>query len=216
MNPLIAHPQAAGRRARRSHRARAERGVVLFVALIVLVAMMLAGLTLLRSVHTSNRVVGNLAFQQAATRAADVGIETAIAWLETTQAGAATLLHNHVVIDAANPVGYFATRQDPGAAQSWEQFWTDVLEPSGFVTTLAPDAAGNTVSFVIHRLCNGIGDPLGGAGCEASPTLVGGEGGGRGAGVVALQTPAQIYYRITARVLGPRNAVGFVQVVVAM
>ncbi|MFM7506451.1 MAG: PilX N-terminal domain-containing pilus assembly protein [Rubrivivax sp.] len=188
--------------------------MALITALIVLLAMTLAGLAVVRSTLTSTRVAGNLAFQQAATQSADVGIETAITWLQNNNTGAR--LHNHIDINAAEPVGYFAQREDPAANQSWQAFWDNVIATTARVNTLPVDGAGNSVSWVVHRLCNAIGDPVGGAGCEATPLLGGGEAGSRGAGVVRLQTAAQRYYRITARVDGPRNTVSFVQVVVAL
>ena len=58
-----------------------QAGVVLMMALIVLVAMTLAGIALVRSVDTSNIIAGNLAFKQAATNSGDTGIEAAAAWL---------------------------------------------------------------------------------------------------------------------------------------
>lgn len=191
-----------------------QRGIVLIVALLVLVAMSLAAVGLVRSGLTSNRIAGNLAFQQAATQSAEVGIETAIAWLELNNTG--TNLHNHIDIDASHPVGYFASRQDPASTQSWDAFWDTVLVPTGRVNTLPADAAGNTVSFVIQRLCNGTGDPTTGIGCDVSPASLSAEGNSKGSGVVALLTTSQYYYRISARVAGPRNTVGFVQAVVAL
>src|SRR4051794_33864237 len=50
---------------------RRQQGVVLLIALIVLVAMTLAGIGLVRSVDTGNMVAGNLAFKQGATLAGD-------------------------------------------------------------------------------------------------------------------------------------------------
>lgn len=200
--------------ARRTAAAPAQRGVALITALIVLLAMTLAGLAVVRSTLTSTRVAGNLAFQQAATQSADVGIEEAIAWLQTNNTGAR--LHNHIDISPTEPVGYFARREDPAANQSWQAFWDNAIATTARVNTLPVDGAGNRVSWVVHRLCNAIGDPVGGAGCEATPDLSGGESGSRGSGVVRLQTAAQRYYRITARVDGPRNTVSFVQVVVAL
>ena len=44
-----------------------QRGVVLFFALISLLAIMLAAVALIRSVDTSIMIAGNLAFKQAAT-----------------------------------------------------------------------------------------------------------------------------------------------------
>ncbi|WP_280154310.1 PilX N-terminal domain-containing pilus assembly protein [Piscinibacter sp. XHJ-5] len=189
-----------------------QRGVVLIVSLIVLVAMTLAGIALMRSVTTGNRVAGNLAFQQAATQAADVGVETAIAWLEANNTGG-TL---YTTTASGAPVGYFAARQDPAAGVSWETFWKDTLVATGRVNTLAADASGNTVSYVIHRMCNAVGDPNSGIGCSVAPRVVGEEGGGMGTGTVPVKLPNQQYYRITARVVGPRNTSSIVQVIVAM
>ena len=56
----------------------AQRGVVLMVSLIILVALTLGGLALVRSVGTANFIAGNLAFQQAATHASQSGIEDGI------------------------------------------------------------------------------------------------------------------------------------------
>lgn len=189
-----------------------QQGLVLLVALVVLIGMTLAGLSLLRSVFTSNRIAGNLAFQQAATQSADIGVETAIAWLESNNSD--TTLHQSR--DAAGAeLGYFARREDPGPNQSWEDYWQQVLVNTNRVNTLPPDAAGNTVAFVIHRLCNAVGDPLGGARCEQSP-LTKNEGNSQTALSPAFSAPQQQYYRITARVTGPRNTLSYVQVVVAM
>ena len=65
---------------------RRQSGVVLIIALIVLVAMSLAGIALFRQVGTGLTIAGNLAFKQAATAAADFGVEDARKWLT----GAAT------------------------------------------------------------------------------------------------------------------------------
>ncbi|MCE3000272.1 MAG: hypothetical protein LW892_10630, partial [Betaproteobacteria bacterium] len=54
-----------------------ERGVVLFTALIVLVAMTLAGIALMRRVDSGTLIAANQAFRQAATHIADLGIEAA-------------------------------------------------------------------------------------------------------------------------------------------
>src|SRR3954469_13437461 len=70
-------------RALRFHKVPRERGVVLFIALIVLVALMLASVSLVRSVDTANIIAGNLAFKQASVQAADFGIETEAAALPT-------------------------------------------------------------------------------------------------------------------------------------
>ena len=191
-------------------RAGCERGTVLLIALILLVVLSLAGLALVRSVSTSNVIAGNLAFQQAATHSADSGIETAVAFLEANSGG--TALHASGLVGG---IQYVALRQDPAPGVSWDAYWTSTLAGSGAVNTLLPDAAGNTVSYVIHRLCNSTGAPTY-PGCSASPVDTGSGGNSMGAGVIQLNSPRQIYYRITARVTGPRNTLSYVQVVVAI
>jgi Tfp pilus assembly protein PilX len=201
LNPL--HPRGT----RPATRPRTQRGVVLFLALIMIVVLMLAGLALVRSVSTTNVIAGNLAFKQAATNSADTGIEAAIAWLEA---------NNNATTLGANQTGavkYLAARQDPAAGQSWDAFWNSL--PATVVNTMAADASDNTVSYVIHRLCNATG-PSSTAGCSAPPNFSSSEGSSRGAGVVALKSDPQVYYRITARVAGPRGTVSYVQAVVAL
>jgi Tfp pilus assembly protein PilX len=186
-------------------RAGQQRGIVLFITLIVLVAMTLAGIAMVRSVSTTNIIAGNLAFQQGATHAGDTGIETAIAWLEQNNTG--TTLHG-------NGAGYIAARQDPTAGQSWDDFWNAQLGTQAL--TLSQDAAGNTSSYIIHRLCLTAGAPTAvGVNCATSPTSST-TGGSKGAGAIQLQYSSQVYYRITARVAGPRNTVSYVQAIVAL
>lgn len=50
-----------------------QRGVVLLIALIMLVAMTLAGIGMMRSVDTGSVIAGNLAFKQATLNASDAG-----------------------------------------------------------------------------------------------------------------------------------------------
>ena len=67
----------------------AEKGVVLFIALIALVVMSLAAVALIRSVDTNTLIAGNLGFKQSATVSADSGVETAITWLNALRYGMA-------------------------------------------------------------------------------------------------------------------------------
>ena len=56
---------------------RHQRGVVLVISLIVLVALTLAGIALVRSTDTANVIAGNMAFRMGALQAVDTGVETA-------------------------------------------------------------------------------------------------------------------------------------------
>jgi type IV pilus assembly protein PilX len=188
-----------------------QGGVVLMVALIVLVAMTLAGIALMRSVATTTIIAGNLAFQQSATNSGDVGTEAAVTWLQLNNS--ATTLHANIYAQ-----GYAAARQDPAVGQSWDAFWSSVLVPAGQVVTLALDATtGNTVAYAIQRLCNAQGDPVSvGVDCTAPQTAGAAGSSSKGAGAVLLLYNSAIYYRVTSRVAGPRNTVSYVQTVVSM
>jgi Tfp pilus assembly protein PilX len=197
---------------------RAQDGMVMMMALIILVAMTLGGLALMRSMDTSNLIAGNMAFQQAATHSADTGVETAIAWLESQNSG--TFLDDHIPT-----VGYTASTANNAAYRPGENLWADLasngvclLPMAGGVCAAspgAPDASGNTVSFTIQRLCNATGN-RNGAFCAVSPGTSGSSGNNEGAGEETIQFSTAVYYRITVRVTGPRNTVSYVQSIVSM
>jgi len=193
-----------------------QRGVVLPVTLIVLVAMTLAGIALLRSVDTSSVIAGNLAFRQSATASADTGIEAAITWLNGWNG-------NKEQDSAAN--GYYATRQDAldmtgnktPAVTTDNVEWTNAAK----VKILAADSAGNQVAYVIHRMCNSAG-ALNAATCSTEQVAQGGSSKGASRQMQTYQPGAwdvvanRGFYRITARVTGPRNTTSFIQVVVSL
>src|SRR5437762_3164942 len=87
----------------------AERGVVMFIALLVMVALSLAGIALIRSADTATIVSGNLAFKQAAVYAVDRSVEQAIAALFDPPAPA--IVNKTADLPAQN---YFACVQAAG------------------------------------------------------------------------------------------------------
>jgi Tfp pilus assembly protein PilX len=192
-----------------------QHGVVLIVAIIVLIAMTLAGIALMRSVDTTNLVAGNLAFQQAATHAADRGIENAITYLENNRTG------NFLDSDHSDR-GYFANGNDPARSpdrttnpiQTWDAYWTGNLVNHAYPMGEVMDKY--KVSYVIDRMCNLAGAKTGGAGCVSSPVVSVATGNAEEGGEIQLNAPSVVYYRITARVTGPRNTVSYVQAVVSM
>ena len=187
-----------------------QRGVVLMMALIVLVAMTLAGIALVRSVDTSNLIAGNLAFQQAATHAADSATEAAANWLQTNTGG--TTLYGNIPSQ-----GYAAVRADPAANQSWDAYWQTVIVPNGLAVTLPTDAAGNSVAYTIQRMCvQPIAPTASGSGCEYSTTTATSTSSSKTAGTVQLIYATQVLYRVTTRIAGPRNTVSYVQTILAV
>jgi Tfp pilus assembly protein PilX len=182
-----------------------QQGAVLFIALIVLVAMSLAGVALIRGVDTANLIAGNLAFKQNATHGGDWGVEQARNWL---QLQAATDLYN------TQAGRYYAAMQATLDYTATDPSKTDFDWDAGSFDA-GDDPAGNRVRYVIHRMCDGSGGPndvncvLTSTGGTATSTK-----GGVTYGGAALPSTTQIYYRITARVTGPRNTVSYVQVMV--
>lgn len=196
---------------------RLQRGVVLFVALIVLVAMTLAGIALMRSVDTNVLIAGNLAFRQGATMAGDWGIEAAHGWLTTNTAGT-TLESDQPGV--AGGGGYWANWQSSADLYGRTATTTDDYNWNNAVA-VGTDSVGNEVRYVIHRLCSQAGSTT------ASGVSCVKVGGGAGAGGAATGTKATVsygsaalpgvsstYYRVTVRVAGPRNTLSFVQAVV--
>ncbi|WP_221063198.1 pilus assembly PilX family protein [Methylomagnum ishizawai] len=181
------------------------------ITLIVLVAMSLAGLALTRTVDTTNLIAGNLASQQSAIQAGDTGIEAAVDWLESNALNPAILGVNSA------PDGYSASWQPPLAAgQDWASYWTTTL--AAIAVELPQDASGNTVSYVIQRLCAATGLPNA-ASCVIPPDSGSDnpDSGGSQASQASLfdANDAQ-YYRVTVQIQGVRNTVGYVQAIVQM
>lgn len=202
------------RTARRSLQ-RAQRGVVLFIALIVLVAMSLAGVALIRSVDTGSVIAGNLAFRQSAMHVGDNGIEAARTWLLGT---ASSVLYNDTP-GITGGGGYYASWAEnldllgtKTVSTTDDYNWSTAVN----VTTPAPPA-GFTVSYVIHRLCKQTGDPLSVTCVKLTGAASSAAAGTRGAaafGSMAIAVPQSATYRVTVRVVGPRNATSYVQAII--
>lgn len=197
-----------------------QRGIALFFALVCMVAIMLAAVILVRSVDTSTLIAGNLAFQQNATRSADSGTEAAMTWLTTTQASNSL---KNVLIDSSHAFnqdapasGYYASLDpaksltDPSAASHFN--WN-----SGDSVTLAQDATGNTVQYIIQRMCRTSGVGVSTAQCLFSSATQDNNKQNillpqevcNGPGCPAAGQTPQI--RITSRVTGPKNTLSYIQ-----
>lgn len=195
---------------------RRQSGAILFIALIVLVAMTLAGLAMIRSVDTALGIAGNMAFKQATIHGADRGVKVAFDWLITNSGGTTLQTSN-------NLVGYSSSSP---ASEDWFNLtnWGDgVSIPNEFGQVGSPDAAGNVVRYLIHRMCSCADVPYNsncaGSGDQNSCGLYYPVSGGSAGGSMTVGSPMfvgipQIYYRITTRVDGPRNTVSITQVTV--
>lgn len=188
--------------------AHAQRGVVLVIALIVLVAMTLAAVGMTRSIDTANLVAGNIGFKQASLNAADKGIEAGFQWL-LARAGTAALNSDN------GGGGYLSSTVTSAIDWKSDTLWDQSAEVDGGDT----DAAGNTVRFVIQRLCSEPNKAYneGTNQCVLSmPSGAASTGGSMAIGSVVFEGVPQTYYRITARASGPKGTESYVQSIVAI
>ena len=177
-----------------------QQGVTLVITLIILAAMMLAGVAVMRSVDTGLLVSGNMALRQATTGMGDVALETATSYIRS-QTG--TLLGNNVPAAA-----YFASHQNLTRAQ--------LLDPTTYTAldAAAPpvvDAARRmTIRYIVHRMCNGTGVHTT-AGCVYYTPPDSADTSCKDANCTLIQSNPMLIYRVTAMVEGPRNSRSFVQ-----
>lgn len=198
-----------------------QRGLVLFFALIALLVLSLAAAALVRSVDTSTIIAGNLAFKQAALSSGDSGIEAAMTWLNNTQAANNTLnvldnpLHSFNIDAPAN--GYYSSVHDAASDPAYLNLFDSANWTSAKSVLVGTDAAGNTTSYIIQRMCRTANQPVKHAGCLFSGALL--DPNGQQVKLysdicdgpdcpAAGQTPL---LRITSRVTGPKNTVSYAQ-----
>jgi type IV pilus assembly protein PilX len=185
---------------KRHHSSPAKQsGIVMFVALAVLILMTLAGLAMLRQMSGSVSIAGNLAFKQNATAVGDIGTEAAIALIKPD-----AFNRNNT-----NPaIGYYST---------WNK--TDTDPASYFADTsrtsapIIDGATGNTVRYVVHRMCEKENAPT-----DASDQYCARTGNEKSInkgvpGELATDDTFFPYFQITTQIVGPRNTVSYIQVV---
>lgn len=180
---------------------RRERGVVLFVALIVLVALSLAGIATMRSVESSMVVSGNLSMKNSTLQSSDRGIQAAYDWL----------IANRSSLSTSNATaGYFSSTQTVAD-------WNCDASAAGCIWAnkgvIAKDAAENTVWYVIHRMCtipdiayNATGQSCGLDTSTGGSTATIGQGSSFSVGAPAYADDPRVFYRVTTRTDGPKNA----------
>jgi len=127
MNPLRSFPRPG------------QRGIALPVMLIMLLILLVSSIYLLRSSNSTTLTAANLAYDAQLARATDFGLHTGFQWLsQTASANRATLNAN------VAGQGYRATMNPRLSVRSGE-FWDG--------SRLVDDGKGNTIRYVIHRMC---------------------------------------------------------------
>lgn len=179
-----------------------QSGYILILVLVALVALMISGLALFRSMDTNQVVAGNLAARQATLHSADAGMQAAANWLQTNAV-------NGVLLADAASNGYYAEETEPdwNASSTWNQC---------AACQSAPDAAGNTVIWVIHRMCTAAGSPNAIGNYCLSATGNGTTSGSYSSDAPTFTGAVAYYYRITVVVTDSRNTSTLSQAFVTM
>jgi type IV pilus assembly protein PilX len=194
---------------------KAQSGIVLFVALIVLVVMALTGLAMIRNSSSGLSIAGNLGMRQNALSGADIGTEAAMNWwLPLSQTGSAVLNSDSF----AN--GYFSdwgTTDATRLAGDPSKYDWSSSGHSAVATML--DGSGNQVRYIIERMCGlaNTAPGLPGQQCVQTQLTSGQTKGGDCAfypNDPLCKPPLGVYFRMSSQVIGPRNSVSYIQVMV--
>lgn len=200
------------------YHSKPENGVVLFIALIALVVMSLAAVALIRAVDTNSLITGNLSYRQTATISSSYGIESVADYL-----GPQALTYG----DANHPtLGYYAicttfddnpsldpTKNCTGSKLTLNASWQPGVtssKASGAGITAGVDAYGNTVEYIVERMCPSAG--IASQQCTAAQIKKPGSHRGCPASTCPLNFSEQaVVYRVTVKITGPKNTVSYVQ-----
>ncbi len=101
-----------------------QRGYMLMLVLVALVAMMISGVALVRSMDTNQLVAGNMASRNSTIHSADLAVQQAVNWIQANAT-------NGVLFADAPASGYQAEEQEP----TWTlpATWSQCTTTSGLV-----------------------------------------------------------------------------------
>lgn len=179
-------------------RNRRERGSALILVIVVLGVLTVAMAGVVRSTNTSARTAGNIAFKQAATQVGEVALAAAEAYVDTFAVSTSTDATAAANVAVANR--YFATMQPTDAS--------DIPTTVTWANVPTTAVNGYQVQWVVERMCD--------AAVPVDPTtncmnLQSMQQGSQRAGSPSYSAAPSIYFRLTARVTGPRDTESFVQ-----
>jgi type IV pilus assembly protein PilX len=174
-------------------RRQAQAGVALFVALIAMVVLSLAGIALVRSVDTGAGIAGNVAFRQASMVAANRAVEDAVYKLFKSAAP---------IDPTADSIGnnYYASLQPLEVKDGTPNLLAGSYPPPYDLAGLPvwTDAATKfEVRHVIERVCTAAGPTTIGT-CDMLPPKV--SPAGTDNEVHRIPLPTIPHYRVTVRV----------------
>lgn len=169
------------------HRRKSQSGGSLVLVLVLLAVMLIGTMSMINTTGLSSAMAGNTAFRQGATGAAQFGVD------------AGAQLIRALVAPDADAAGYYATRRAADAFGLPAVSWSSQPEIVQGIYS---------VRWLVERLCTKtpVVDPLtdcsGYALATASSSKV---------GATTYTLGGGLYYRVTVRVMGPKNTESYVQ-----
>lgn len=220
---------------------RAQGGASLLIALVALVSLTYTGLALVRTSDTGSLVAGNFAFRQAALNAADMGIEQAIASLETrfgfSDSAAKLDTSTSSASSSTDPVFYYAFSSDAGKIETSNNTSTNGTWdwPSGKSRRINWDNdsiykkemtiggfSGFTSQSVVERMCSSSGGSAihvsgatGNVNFNCQTVALASVDMGQSRDPLLAASVVYVAYRVTVKVTGPRNTAATVQALIA-
>jgi hypothetical protein len=196
-------------RARSAGTPRPQRGVVMLFGLIALAIMLIGAAAMVRSMNTSLVNAGNLGFKRDMTNQGERAVATAIDLLRT-----GALATEAARQSSSTAINYSAAILPVNA----QGIPTALLSDAGFAAvglatndiTLTDQAI--TMRYVVDRLCVGDGPQAAGQ-CAMANDPKDQSGNARDGAITAeaLLASDRVVYRLSVRVIGPRNTQAFYQ-----
>jgi len=208
-----------GSRGRRS----AQRGVVLLFSLIALVILLIAAVALVRSFNTSLFTSGNIAFKRDMQNQGERAIDQVL----TVFRSGGALATQDARKDANQTYHYSATKLDSNAygipnALQGESAYAVVAGADSTTRDITVASQAMKIQYVVDRLCSatGLESTLGSGSCVlasepvppgvSASKLMSADRPSLGAGLQSA-VPQSVVYRVTVKVIGPRNTTSFFQ-----
>ncbi len=211
-----------------------QRGVSMLVALFALIVILLGSAAMMLNVDTSALIAGNLAFKQDATESASVGSEQAMAWMQSTLDTESFDTFDFDIpaagyyassLDDLDPTGTQTSSADRKRLVDWDNNGCAGIAPATFVDcVIQPGGAdkplqvnGNTVQWVIFRLCRASGPMTPENGCSKPPNAVNADAtsdrGELGQGGRIGGSESGPFFRVIVRVVGARGTTSFTETI---
>jgi Tfp pilus assembly protein PilX len=178
----------------RNGRHRQSGMISTLMAIIVLVVSLLAAMALMRSVDTSNTIAGSLTFRQSALQEAERAYVDAQQNITFTQPTSDN--------DQAT-LGYYAEPQPATSRSTGDIPNVLVNKTSGFATVSSNN--GNTISYVVERLCPSSGAATPTTCIVPGASLLGGSLSNQNSDNLTFSNGAYAAFRLTVRVDGPKG-----------